>query len=76
MGYVNDDEMAKDLCQETFVAAFQQLPKFRQEANVGTWIYRIATNICLRQVHVEKRMPKNELPYEIKDISEKETKIE
>lgn len=32
MGYVNDDEMAKDLCQETFVAVFQQLPKFRQES--------------------------------------------
>lgn len=76
MGYVNDNEMAKDLCQETFVAVFQQLPKFRQESNIGTWIYRIATNICLRQIHVEKRMPKNELPYQIKDISEKDHKIE
>ncbi|MDW8547943.1 sigma factor [Epilithonimonas ginsengisoli] len=23
MGYVNDDDAAKDLCQETFVAVFQ-----------------------------------------------------
>lgn len=76
MGYVNDDDMAKDLCQETFVAVFQQLPKFRMEANIGTWIYRIATNICLRQVNHEKRMPKNELPYQIKDLSEKDNKLE
>lgn len=76
MGYVNDDDMAKDLCQETFVAVFQQLPKFRMEANIGTWIYRIATNICLRQVNLEKRMPKNELPYQIKDLSEKDNKLE
>jgi len=76
MGYVNDDDMAKDLCQETFVAVFQQLPKFRQESAVGTWIYRIATNICLRQINLEKRMPKSELPYQIKDPAEKDSKLE
>ena len=76
MGYVNDDDAAKDLCQETFVAVFQQLPKFRQEAAVGTWIYRIATNICLRQINIEKRMPKTELPFQIKDSSEKDNKLE
>jgi RNA polymerase sigma-70 factor (ECF subfamily) len=76
MGYVNDDDLAKDLCQETFVAVFQQLPKFRQESAVGTWIYRIATNICLRQINIEKRMPKSELPYQIKDNSEKDNKLE
>ncbi|MEN5233952.1 sigma factor [Sphingobacterium faecium] len=47
MGYVNDHDAAKDLSQETFVVVFQQLPKFRQEASVGTWIYRIDTNICI-----------------------------
>lgn len=76
MGYVNDDDLAKDLCQETFVAVFQQLPKFRQESAVGTWIYRIATNICLRQINLEKRMPKSELPYQLKDNSEKDNKLE
>lgn len=76
MGYVNNEEMAKDLCQKTFIAVFQQLPNFRQESNAGTWIYRIATNICLRQVHVEKRMPKSELPYPIKDNMGKEDRQE
>ena len=76
MGYVNDDDWAKDLSQETFVAVFQQLPKFRQESAVGTWIYRIATNICLRQINLEKRMQKSELPYQIKDSSDKDNKLE
>lgn len=76
MGYVNDDDVAKDLCQETFVAVLQQLPKFRQEAAVGTWIYRIATNICLKQINIEKRMLKTNLPAEIKDNSEKDHNIE
>lgn len=73
MGYVNDDDMAKDLCQETFVAVFQQLPKFRMEANIGTWIYRIATNICLRQVNLEKRMPKTNFPIRSKIYPKKIT---
>lgn len=76
MGYVNDNDVAKDLCQETFVAVFQQLPKFRQEAAIGTWIYRIATNICLRQINIEKRMPKDELPYQINDNSCRDDKTE
>lgn len=76
MGYVNDHDAAKDLCQETFVVVFQQLPKFRQEASVGTWIYRIATNICLRQINIERRMLKSELSDEIKDNYEKDSKLE
>lgn len=48
MGYVNDNEIARDMTQDIFVIVLQQLPKFRNEANHGTWIYRIATNFCLR----------------------------
>jgi len=67
MGYVNNDDWAKDLTQETFIAVFQQLPKFRGESAIGTWVYRIASNICLRQINAEKRMPKSELPVFLKD---------
>jgi len=54
MGYVNDREQAKDLVQETFLIVWQQLPKFRQEAQIGTWIFRIASNHCLRHIKKEK----------------------
>ena len=50
MGYVNNADWAKDLVQETFIAVWQNLPKFRNESSVSTWIFRIATNNCLRQL--------------------------
>ncbi len=55
MGYVNDAEWAKDIAQETFITVWQQLPKFRNESAIGTWIFRIASNNCLRQL--EKKQP-------------------
>lgn len=71
MGYVNDTDRAKDLAQETFIKVWKQLPKFRNESSIGTWIFRIASNTCLRQIQKESKMPKSELPLEIKDeISE------
>jgi RNA polymerase sigma-70 factor (ECF subfamily) len=55
MGYVNDHEQARDLVQETFIAVWQNLASFRSEANIRTWIFRIATNQCLRAVERSKR---------------------
>jgi len=38
---------ADDLTQETLLKAWQNLPSFRGESLLATWIYRIATNVCL-----------------------------
>jgi RNA polymerase sigma-70 factor (ECF subfamily) len=62
MGYVNDSDLAKDLAQETFIKVWQNLPKFRNESSVGTWIFRIAVNTCLGQLRKDKKMPKSDLP--------------
>src|SRR5688572_17412888 len=67
MGYVNDRDWAKDIAQETFIIVWQQLPKFRGESSIGTWIFRIASNHCLRQIEKAKRFPKSELPVEMKE---------
>ncbi|MBI1765003.1 MAG: sigma-70 family RNA polymerase sigma factor [Acidobacteria bacterium] len=40
------DEDARDVCQETFLAAFRNLGKFRGDAKFSSWIYRIALNAC------------------------------
>ena len=37
-------EEAKDLTQETFLRAFQNISSFRGESDLRTWIYRIAIN--------------------------------
>lgn len=38
---------AEDAAQEAFLSAFRGLHTFRSEARFGTWIYRIAINVCL-----------------------------
>ncbi|OCA70818.1 RNA polymerase subunit sigma-24 [Chryseobacterium artocarpi] len=67
MGYVNDSEMAQDLAQETFIIVWQQLPKFRNESSIGTWIFRISSNNCLRQIEKEKRFSKTDLPINLEE---------
>lgn len=67
MGYVNDTDLAQDLAQETFIIVWQQLPKFRNESSIGTWIFRIASNNCLRQIEKEKRFSKTDLPINLEE---------
>jgi RNA polymerase sigma-70 factor (ECF subfamily) len=39
-----DAEEARDLTQETFLRVFQNIERFRGDADLKTWIYRIAIN--------------------------------
>lgn len=40
----NDPEEARDLTQETFLSAFRHISRFRGDADLKTWLYRIAVN--------------------------------
>jgi len=62
MGYINDREQARDLTQETFVSVWKGLPSFRNESLISTWIFRIATNNCLRALERNRKFFKTELP--------------
>src|SRR3954471_11873143 len=46
-----------DLVQETFIAAFRNLAKFRGEARLSTWIDRIAVRVALDHVRSRKAAP-------------------
>lgn len=46
-----------DLVQEVFVIAFRGLPKFRQEARLSTWLYRICVNVALGRIRSKTRRP-------------------
>jgi len=37
---------ADGVYQETFLTAFKKIKRFRGEASLGTWLYRIASNLC------------------------------
>lgn len=43
-------EEAEDLVQEVFVQVFKAVGTFRGDAKLGTWIYRIAINLCKNRV--------------------------
>ena len=47
-------EDAEDVLQETFIKVFRYLDDFRYECSFSTWLYRIATNECLRLLDKRK----------------------
>ena len=47
---------AEDVAQDAFVKAFRQLESFdTQKARYSTWLYRIATNLCIDHIRKNKR---------------------
>ncbi len=38
---------AEDAAQDVFLKAYQALPKFKPDASLYTWLYRIAANTCI-----------------------------
>lgn len=70
MAYINDHEQARDLTQETFITVWQNLSSFRNESQISTWIFRIATNNCLRAIERSKRTIITELPVQLPVVQE------
>jgi RNA polymerase sigma-70 factor (ECF subfamily) len=46
-----------DLVQEVFVIAFRGMERFRGEAKLSTWLYRIAVNVALGRLRARARRP-------------------
>ena len=46
-----------DLVQEVFVIAFRGLERFRGDARLSTWLYRICVNVALGRIRTRKRKP-------------------
>lgn len=47
--FAGNHEDASDLAQETFIRAYRALGGFKGRSSVGTWLYRIAINLCLNR---------------------------
>lgn len=59
---------AEDLCQEVFVKVERNLTSFRNEAQLSTWLYRIATNSFYDRLRSPSFKQKSkEYPIEIDD---------
>jgi RNA polymerase sigma-70 factor (TIGR02960 family) len=53
---------AQDALQETLLAAWRGLPQFEGRSSIRTWLYRIATNSCLKALRSASRRPPVDLP--------------
>jgi RNA polymerase sigma-70 factor (ECF subfamily) len=47
LNYVHDNDDAKDIYQEVFIRVYRSLKKFEMSSEFSTWLFRIATNVCL-----------------------------
>ena len=61
---------AEDALQETLLSAWQGLGGFEERASVRTWLYRVATNCCLKVQRSRRRSPDTGWPAPLPDLPE------
>lgn len=49
----NHDD-ASELAQEAFIKIYKSIKGFKEESSFSTWVYRIATNVCLDELRKRK----------------------
>ena len=57
-------EDAQDVMQETFIRVYQGLEKLRKKELLKVWVYRIATNECIRHLNKMRERTMSELSEE------------
>ncbi len=45
-----------DICQESFLRAFQSIKKFKKQSRFSTWLHQIAVNLCFNYKRARKPM--------------------
>ena len=53
--YSKDAEEVNDFFQEILINLWRGFPKFRDESNPKTWVYRVSLNTCTDQMRKKKR---------------------
>ncbi|OKS85224.1 RNA polymerase sigma factor [Mucilaginibacter polytrichastri] len=67
---VIDHDDADDLVQDVFIKVWKNLEGFRSDAQLYTWMYRIATNECITFLNKKKQknnISLDEVSYELAD---------
>lgn len=62
LNLVRGSEDARDLYQEIFLRVYRNLSRFRFECSFYTWIYRIATNVCLDHLRRKNTRKEEQAP--------------
>ncbi len=62
---VKNPTQAEDIAQEAFLRAYRGLEGFRGDAQVRSWLYRIATNLAMNAVTRKREFPTETLPEQV-----------
>ena len=54
ISFIPNKEDAEDVAQEVFLEVFKSISKFKSNAKLSTWIYKITTNKCLEFIRKKK----------------------
>lgn len=55
LSYVQNEQDAEEITQDVFTNIYKNASKFKNEATVSTWIYRITVNASLNTIKKKKR---------------------
>lgn len=53
--FLRSEQDRDDAVQEAFLAAFKSIDRFEGNAALGTWLHRIAVNVCLMKLRSQTR---------------------
>ena len=71
---IGPDADLEDVVQDVFVEVFRSIDKFKGEARITTWLYRVCVNVALQKVRRQQRRPEGHaLPEE--DLPHHETPL-
>lgn len=56
--YLSDRAAAEDVAQEVFLRIFKTAKDYKPQAKFKTWLFTIATNLCLNEIRDNKSKPK------------------
>ena len=48
--FTNDRANSEDLAQEVFLRVYRSVKRYNPQAKFSTWLYKIATNLCITEV--------------------------
>jgi RNA polymerase sigma-70 factor, ECF subfamily len=57
-----DDDLARDITQDTFIRAFDRIATFRRQSALSTWIHSIGVSVALNRVRSVNRRQSRETP--------------
>jgi len=56
--FTGDRDSAEDIAQEVFLRVFKAAKDYKPQAKFKTWLFTIATNLCLNEIRDNKSIPK------------------